>query len=101
METLKKPRKCTTAVVTEREFLSKMCSQGTSMDDDFLPPPAYQKCRDPREQKNQNSKTNKTGASTEKKKSANAMPSRRGLQMLLQVCSVGLGYPESDPKNHI
>lgn len=75
---MKQPRKCRTAVVTEREYLSKVCSQGTSMDDDFLPLPAYQK--------NQNTKTNKTGTSTEKNKSATAMPSRRGLQMLLQVC---------------
>ena len=81
METLKKPRQCTMEVVTEREYLSKVCSQGTSMDD-FLPP-AYQK--------NQNTKTNKTGT-TEKNKSANTMPSRRGLQMLLQVCNVILGY---------
>ena len=75
---MKQPRKCRTAVVTEREYLSKVCSQGTSMDDDFLPLPAYQK--------NQNTKTNKTRTSTEKNKSATAMPSRRGLQMLLQVC---------------
>ena len=81
---MKQPRKCRTAVVTEREYLSKVCSQGTSMDDDFLPLPAYQK--------NQNTKTNKTGTSTEKNKSATAMPSRRGLQMLLQVCNVILGY---------